>query len=132
MPEALFGTAGSSPGALPSRTEAVLEAIKHAILTGELKPGRPLVETDLATELGVSKTPVREALKTLAGTGLVTMSPYKGATVREIDRAHARSIYDMRLLLEPTAAGRSAAGRTDWSAARAALEAADHATDAAD
>ncbi|MEY9887021.1 DNA-binding GntR family transcriptional regulator [Catenulispora sp. MAP5-51] len=131
MPEALFSPAGSSPGALPSRTEAVLEAIKHAILTGELKPGRPLVETDLAAELGVSKTPVREALKTLAGTGLVTMSPYKGATVREIDRAHARAIYDMRLLLEPTAAGRSVSGPRDWSPARAALEAADQAEDAA-
>ena len=66
-------------GALPSRTVAVLEAIKHAILAGELKPGQALVETDLADVLGVSKTPVREALKTLAGAGLVTMSPYKGA-----------------------------------------------------
>ena len=137
MPDALFstvgsaGSAGPSPGALPSRTEAVLEAIKHAILTGELKPGRALIETDLAAELGVSKTPVREALKTLAGTGLVTMSPYKGASVREIDRAHARSIYDMRLLLEPIAAGRSVTGRPDWSPARAALDAADQARDAA-
>ena len=46
-------------GALPSRTVAVLEAIKHAILTGELKAGQALVETDLAEVLGVSKTPVR-------------------------------------------------------------------------
>ena len=69
-------------GALPSRTVAVLEAIRHAILAGELRPGQPLVETDLAEVLGVSKTPVREALKTLAGAGLVTMNPYKGAAVR--------------------------------------------------
>ena len=54
-------------GALPSRTVAVLEAIKHAILTGELEPGRPLVETDLAELLGVSKTPVREARAVAAG-----------------------------------------------------------------
>jgi DNA-binding GntR family transcriptional regulator len=132
MPEGLSPATGSRPGTLPSRTEAVLEAIKHAILAGTLKPGQALVETDLANELGVSKTPVREALKTLAGTGLVTMSPYKGAAVREIDRAHARSIYDMRLLLEPAAAGRSVAGRGDWAAARAALEAADRAADAAE
>ena len=72
-------------GALPSRTVAVLEAIKHAILTGELRPGQALVETDLAEVLGVSKTPVREALKTLAGAGLVTMNPYKGAAVRVVD-----------------------------------------------
>ena len=58
-------------GALPSRTVVVLEAIKHAILAGELRPGQALVETDLAEVLGVSKTPVREALKTLAGAGLV-------------------------------------------------------------
>jgi DNA-binding GntR family transcriptional regulator len=129
MPESLVSLA---PGALPSRTEAVLAAIKHAILVGELKPGQALVETDLAAGLGVSKTPVREALKTLAGTGLVTMSPYKGAAVREIDRAHARCIYDMRLLLEPAAAERSVAGHGDWSAARAALETSDNAVDAAE
>lgn len=119
-------------GALPSRTEAVLEAIKHAILTGEYKPGQPLVETELAARLGVSKTPVREALKTLAGTGLVTMSPYKGCAVREIDRLHARGIYDMRILLEPVAAGRTVAVCRDWSAAGRALRAADEADDAAE
>jgi len=94
-------------GAIPSRTEAVLDAIKHAILAGELKPGRSLVETELAQLLGVSKTPVREALKTLAGAGLVTMSPYRGATVREIDLAAAAAIYDLRLLVEPEAVGRA-------------------------
>ena len=83
----------AAAGALPSRTVAVLEAIKHAILSGELKPGRPLVETDLAEMLGVSKTPVREALKTLAGAGLVTMNPYKGAAVRVVDDEQARHIY---------------------------------------
>ena len=74
-PQSAFLTGAA--GALPSRTVAVLEAIKYAILAGELKPGRPLIETDLATVLGVSKTPVREALKTLAGAGLVTMHPYR-------------------------------------------------------
>jgi DNA-binding GntR family transcriptional regulator len=88
-------------GAVPSRTEAVHAAIKHAILTGELPPGLPLVETDLASMLGVSKTPVREALKTLAGAGLVTMSPYKGAVVRVIGDTEARHLYDLRMLLEP-------------------------------
>ena len=132
-PSSATGSAtGSAPGALPSRTEAVLEAIKYAILTGELKPGQPLIETELAAQFGVSKTPVREALKTLAGTGLVTMSPYKGGSVREMDRAHARHIYDMRQLLEPAAAGRTAASRGDWSAARRALEQADQAADAAE
>ncbi|KIF65990.1 GntR family transcriptional regulator [Streptomyces sp. AcH 505] len=121
------------PGLLPSRTEAVLDAVKHGILTGELKPGQPLVETELAAQLGVSKTPVREALKTLAGTGLVIMSPYKGASVREVDQALARSVYDMRLLLEPIAAVRTAAtDHRSWDAAAAALDTADRAADAAE
>jgi DNA-binding GntR family transcriptional regulator len=96
-----------STGAAPSRTEAVLDAIKHAILAGELRPGQGLVETELAQLLGVSKTPVREALKTLAGAGLVTMSPYRGATVRAIDPVSAAAIYDLRLLLEPEAVRRA-------------------------
>ena len=126
-------------GATPSRTEAVLDAIRRAILAGELRPGQSLVETELAQLLGVSKTPVREALKTLAGAGLVTMSAYRGATVRAIDPASAAAIYDLRLLLEPEAvrravgrgaaeAGSSPAG---WVSADAALRASDAATDQA-
>jgi DNA-binding GntR family transcriptional regulator len=119
-------------GALPSRTVAVLEAIKHAILAGELKPGRPLVETDLAAVLGVSKTPVREALKTLSGAGLVTMHPYRGAVVRTVDDEQARHIYDLRLLLEPEALGRAVTAQYDWQAARDALDRADASADQAE
>src|SRR5215469_2168491 len=117
----------SGAGALPSRTVAVLDAIKHAILSGELKPGQSLVETDLAQVLGVSKTPVREALKTLAGAGLVTMHPYKGAVVRAVDDEMARYVYDLRLLLEPEALGRAVTAGHDWRAADAALARADDA-----
>jgi DNA-binding GntR family transcriptional regulator len=119
-------------GALPSRTVAVLEAIKHAILAGELKPGRPLVETDLAAVLGVSKTPVREALKTLAGAGLVTMHPYKGAVVRTVDDEQARHIYDVRLLLEPEALSRAVSAKCDWRRAHDALVRADASPDQAE
>ena len=123
-----------STGAAPSRTEAVLDAIRHAILAGELRPGQSLVETELAQLLGVSKTPVREALKTLAGAGLVTMSPYRGATVRAIDPASAAAIYDLRLLLEPEAVRRAVHARAagpggpdarPWVTAQAALAASD-------
>lgn len=118
---------------MPSRTLVVLEAIKHAILAGELRPGQSLVETDLAQVLGVSKTPVREALKTLAGAGLVTMSPYKGAAVRTVDDDLARSVYDMRLLLEPEAVRRSVAPPlATWDLARQALARSDAATDPAE
>ena len=141
-----------STGAAPSRTEAVLDAIKHAILAGELRPGQGLVETELAQMLGVSKTPVREALKTLAGAGLVTMSPYRGATVRAIDPASAAALYDLRLLLEPEAVRRAVQARAvqartvqadgaqagaggpdagSWATAQAALAASDAAADQA-
>jgi DNA-binding GntR family transcriptional regulator len=119
-------------GALPSRTVAAAEAIKHAILAGELRPGQPLVETDLAAVLGVSKTPVREALKTLAGAGLVTMHAYKGAVVRVVDDEQARHVYDLRLLLEPEALGRAVAAGHDWDKAHDALDRADASADPAE
>jgi DNA-binding GntR family transcriptional regulator len=123
---------GLLSAAVPSRTVVVLENLKRAILTGELTPGQPLVETDLAGQLGVSKTPVREALKTLAGAGLVTMSPYKGAVVRSVTAQEAWHMYDLRLLLEPEALGRSIAARHDWTVARLALDRAATATDQAE
>jgi DNA-binding GntR family transcriptional regulator len=104
-------------GLMPSRTARVLEIIRNAILSGELAPGSALVEQELAAQLGVSKTPVREALKTLEGTGLVVMVPYRGATVRELTRADADAIYDLRLLLEPEAVHRSVAAGADLSGA---------------
>lgn len=124
----LTGVAGS----VPSRTVVVLDAIKHAILTGELRPGQGLVETDLAGMLGVSKTPVREALKTLAGAGLVTMSPYKGAAVCAVDDDLVRSVYDLRLLLEPEAVRRAVAHGGQADAARHALQRSDQAADRAE
>jgi DNA-binding GntR family transcriptional regulator len=123
---------GFLSAAVPSRTVVVLEAIKRAILAGELAPGQPLVETDLAGRLGVSKTPVREALKTLAGAGLVTMSPYKGAVVRSITADEARHLYDLRILLEPEALRRTLANNPDWTVARLALDRAAAAPDQAE
>jgi DNA-binding GntR family transcriptional regulator len=109
-----------------SRTELVLEEIRRAILTRELLPGQPLVEMELAQRLGVSKTPVREALKLLSGSGLVTFNPYKGASVRVVDQALARDVYDVRMLLEPEAVRRSvqAGDKALLAEARTALDAA--------
>lgn len=124
--------AGTVPTPIPSRTQYVLETIKHGILTGQLKPGQALVETELAAQFGVSKTPVREALKTLAGTGLVVMSQYKGVTVRTVDAEMARQVYDVRLLLEPEALRRTVSQRASLEVAREALTRADAAADRAD
>ncbi|CAL9570849.1 GntR family transcriptional regulator [Streptomyces sp. enrichment culture] len=122
----------SVPTPIPSRTQYVLEEIKRRILTGLLSPGQALVETDLAAQFGVSKTPVREALKTLAGTGLVVMNQYKGVTVRTVDADMAREVYDVRLLLEPEALRRAVRRGASLDAARAALTRADDATDPAE
>jgi DNA-binding GntR family transcriptional regulator len=122
----------SVPTPIPSRTQFVLEGIKHRILTGRLTPGQALVETELAAEFGVSKTPVREALKTLAGTGLVVMSQYKGVTVRMVDADMAREVYDVRLLLEPEALRRSVRRGAPLDAASDALNRADTAADSAE
>jgi DNA-binding GntR family transcriptional regulator len=105
-----------------SRTDFVLESIKEAILNGKLKPGQALVETDLAATLNVSKTPVREALKTLAGSGLVVMSPYKGAAVRTVDAEMAGSVYDVRMLMEPEALRRAVRLGASFDDAALALE----------
>src|SRR5919108_370132 len=122
----------SVPMPIPSRTQYVLDAIKHRILTGQLTPGQALVETELAAQFGVSKTPVREALKTLAGTGLVVMNQYKGVTVRMVDADMAREVYDVRLLLEPEALKRAVRRGASLDAARAALTRADAAGDTAE
>ncbi|MFE3182953.1 GntR family transcriptional regulator [Streptomyces violascens] len=121
-----------TPTPIPSRTQFVLDAIRHAILTGTLSPGQALVETELAAQFGVSKTPVREALKTLAGTGLVVMSQYKGVAVRRVDADMAREVYDVRLLLEPEAVRRTVAREVPLQAAEEALDRAGRAEDGAE
>ncbi|MFI6348667.1 GntR family transcriptional regulator [Streptomyces sp. NPDC050560] len=122
----------SVPTPIPSRTQVVLEEIKHRILTGRLSPGQALVESELAAGFGVSKTPVREALKTLAGTGLVVVSEYRGVTVRTVDAQMAREVYDVRLLLEPEAVRRTVRAGAPLDAARDALARSDAATDTAE
>jgi DNA-binding GntR family transcriptional regulator len=90
-----------------SRTDVIADRIRTAILRGDFQPGQALVERDLAAMLGVSKTPIREALRMLASSGLVTTVPFRGVTVRETDSDLARAIYEVRLLLEPAAAERA-------------------------
>jgi DNA-binding GntR family transcriptional regulator len=91
-----------------TRTDLVAGSLRAAILSGQIKPGETLVERRLAEQLGVSKTPVREALIGLAATGLVVISPNRGVTVRVLGPADLRKAYEVRLLLEPWAVGRTA------------------------
>jgi DNA-binding GntR family transcriptional regulator len=70
------------------------------ILKRELLPGERLIQNDLAERLGVSRTPVREALQKLAAEGLVTLSPYKGARVARLSLSHLEEIYHVRIAVE--------------------------------
>ena len=81
-------------------SQVVSKQIRDAIGAGRLKPGERLVETDIATGLGVSKTPVREALRELEAEGLVVILPGKGSFVREMSAHAIREIAILRATLE--------------------------------
>lgn len=80
--------------------EQSLDTLREAILSGELKPGQALTETDLARQLGVSRAPIREALRILNSEGLVETIPYHGTTVSRLTRTDIEEIYSLRILLE--------------------------------
>jgi DNA-binding GntR family transcriptional regulator len=104
------------PAAAPDRlniasvVDQVYTAIRERITSGSLPRGARVHQEDLAEELGVSRTPVREALRRLAAEGLVEMRTNRGARVADIDQGGMRGAYDARLVVEPGAA-RLAAGR---------------------
>jgi DNA-binding GntR family transcriptional regulator len=93
------------------RQRSAYERIKHAIVTGELKPGQQLVETALAEWCEVSRTPVREALTRLEQDGIVVRSD-RGVVVREDTPEDVLDIYETRIALEGTAARMAAERRT--------------------
>jgi DNA-binding GntR family transcriptional regulator len=86
---------------VPAQLERrVYERLRDEIVSGELQPGAQLVEARIAEELGVSKTPVREALIRLQRDGLVAIEPYRGARVTQPSPEDVREILELRLLLE--------------------------------
>ena len=87
--------------------------LRKAIYSGEYKSGDELSLTEVAAQLGVSRTPVREAFQVLEGEGLITLRMNKGAIVNTIDRKFIRDIFEMRILLEAEAARRAAENGMD-------------------
>lgn len=87
---------------LPLR-DVVFNTLRQAILRGELKPGERLMEIQLANKLGVSRTPIREAIRKLELEGLVLMIPRKGAEVAEITEKSLKDVLEIRRALEDLA-----------------------------
>ena len=84
---------------LPLR-DVVFNTLRQAILTGELKPGERLMEIHLANRLGVSRTPIREAIRKLELEGLVTMIPRRGAEVAQITEKSLKDVLEVRRALD--------------------------------
>ena len=101
---------------------AATDLIRDAIIDGRLAPGERLKEVELATELGISRTPVREALLVLQTEGLVEAVPNRGATVRAHTAEDLDDLYQLRALLEGYAARRAATRITEEDVARLARE----------
>jgi DNA-binding GntR family transcriptional regulator len=121
----------SEPAVAPDRlniasvVDQVYAAIRERITSGSLPRGARVHQEDLAEELGVSRTPVREALRRLAAEGLVEMRTNRGARVADVDQGGMRGAYDARLVVEPGAARLAAQRRLPepLERMRAALEA---------
>lgn len=92
--------------------EEVAELLRQRIFRQELEPGCWIDEMKIAEEIGISRTPLREALKVLAAEGLVTMKVRRGAYVTEMSEKDLRDVYHLLALLESDAAGVVAAAAT--------------------
>ena len=89
--------------AAPLRQQ-VLEALRHAIVSGRLAPGQRLTERALIEMMGVSRTVIREALRQVEAEGLIEIIPNKGPVVRKLSTAEAKDLYRIRAVLEGLAA----------------------------
>ncbi|NRA62638.1 MAG: GntR family transcriptional regulator [Psychrobium sp.] len=83
-----------------TRTQVVLEALRERILSGDIAAGTPLRQSALASELNVSRIPVREALLQLESEGLVNFEPHKGATAAGLCAEQAQELFELRALIE--------------------------------
>ena len=88
--------------------EAVCEALRDAIRKGVLEPGERLMEVQVAEELGISRTPVREAIRKLEQEGYVIMMPRRGTYVADVSESDVKEIFEIRSALEALATGLAA------------------------
>lgn len=93
----------ATPGRIVRKTtvELVLDGLRQRILSGALAPGAAMRQEALADELGVSRIPLREAIRMLSSEGLVDVLPHRGAYVSMLSVDEVREFFDLRLRLEP-------------------------------
>ena len=98
--KSMLGTSGLKCEKKLTLKERAIIQLRRAIIQGELKPGTRLVEHELSQILGISRLPIREAITSLAQTGLVTVIPYKGAFVSAFSMREIKEFFAVRELLE--------------------------------
>jgi DNA-binding GntR family transcriptional regulator len=98
---------------------SVLDTLRRAILSGVIEAGTPLIQSELSARLGVSKTPIREAIRDLAAEGLIDFDSYRSSVVHTPTLEEAREIYQLRLVLEPIAVRRAVENISDEAIAKA-------------
>jgi len=96
-----------------SLREQVYQRLRAAILSGELAPGAPVIEAEIAAKLGASRTPVREALRRLETEGMLEPRGARGSVVRELKRDEVECIFEIREALETLAARRASRRMND-------------------
>jgi DNA-binding GntR family transcriptional regulator len=104
-------TAGPA-GGFATKSDLAYARVRDLILSGDLRPSSELNQATLATTLGVSTTPLREALRRLKEQGLVELDAHRNARVAPLDAAEARDLLELRRSLDPLAAGLAAERRT--------------------
>lgn len=112
--EGLLSVSGAADDASPAANSyeplanLVTRQVREAILDGRLKPGGRVGQEQLARQFGVSRIPVREALRRLESEGLITLVPHSGARVARLDMSECNELYRIRELVEPTVLEESA------------------------
>lgn len=105
----ITGPRASVPPAHGATVAFVVERLREDILAGRLRPGSRLVESDLTSRFGVSRGPVREALRRLTADGLIEHWPHRGAVVRRLTEREIRELFLIRIEMEALAARLAAA-----------------------
>src|SRR3546814_6140354 len=92
-----------TPESSPSLPDLAYRVLREAILGSTVRPGQPLRQEDIAQQLGISRLPVREALRRLEVEGLVVLRPCRGYVVDSVGRGEFEDVFDLRAMLEEKA-----------------------------